>query len=46
MNELEGRKNGMINKIEAQRPKIPVYEDMPELLKKEAMKKGEKEFKK
>ena len=45
MGELTAKKNGMINKIEAERPKVPLYEDLPEVAKKEILKKGEKEFK-
>ena len=45
MGELTSKRNGMINKIEAERPKVALYEDLPEVAKKEILKKGEKEFK-
>ena len=34
MGELTSKKNGMISKIENERPKVPLYEDLPDVAKK------------
>ncbi len=42
MGVLQNKKNGMLNKIEAERPKVPIYEELPDLAKREILKKSEK----
>ena len=40
MGELSSKKNGMLNKIENERPKVPIYEELPDIAKREILKKG------
>ena len=43
--DLNSKKTQMINKIEAERPKVPIYEEIPSEVRVKLLKKGEKEFK-
>lgn len=40
MSDLDGKKNEMITTIEAERPKIPIYEQLPEAIRSEILRKG------
>lgn len=44
MNEINVKKSGMISKIDQERPKLPVYEELPDPLKSVVRHEAENQF--